>query len=129
MVLVISTGAIFPRPRHYSETPGSFDQEQRSLPLYRRSEHKFNMLKHILTSAPPLQHCYQDLEYMLETDASDGVIASVELKYAVHDKDMLALVRSFGHFRAEFAGTPHKILYEPQARERTTRTPVRASCC
>ena len=68
---------------------------------------------------------------MLETDASDGVLAGVlsqrhnedwlpvaffsktmlpaELNYAVHDKEMLAIIRSFGHWRAELAGSPHHV--------------------
>jgi transposase InsO family protein len=89
----------------------------------------FDQLKASLTSAPILQHYNPDLECMLETDASDGVVASVlsqkhggdwlpvaffsktmapaELNYAVHDKEMLAIIRSFGHFRAELTGSPH----------------------
>lgn len=66
---------------------------------------------------------------MLETDASDGVVAGVlsqkhgddwlpvaffsktmapaELNYAVYDKEMLAIVRSFGQWRPELTSTPH----------------------
>ena len=91
----------------------------------------FDTLKATITSAPVLQHYNVDLECMLETDASDGVVASVlsqkhgndwlpaaffskmmapaELSYAVHDKEMLAIVRSFGNWRAELQGTPHQI--------------------
>ncbi|KAK6581632.1 hypothetical protein PZA11_005329 [Diplocarpon coronariae] len=69
---------------------------------------------------------------MLETDASDGIVASVllqrygsewlpvayysktmapaKLNYAIYDKEMLAIIRSFGHFRAELAGAPHRIV-------------------
>ena len=94
-------------------------------------EHAFYLLKLALTSAPVLQHYRQDLPCLLETDASDGIVASVlsqlhgenclpvafysktmapaELNYAVHDKEMLAIIRSFGHFRAELAGAPPKI--------------------
>ena len=69
---------------------------------------------------------------MLETDASDGVVAGVlsqlhpdgswypvgyfskamapaELNYQVHDKEMLAIVRSFGHWRPELQGSPQQI--------------------
>ena len=68
---------------------------------------------------------------MIETDASDGVIAGVlsqqhdedwfpvayfsktmlpaELNYAVHDKEMLAIVRSFSNWRSELAGAPYQI--------------------
>ncbi|CAL3968262.1 unnamed protein product [Diplocarpon coronariae] len=33
-----------------------------------------------------------------------------ELNYAVYDKEMLAIIRSFGHFRAELARAPHRIV-------------------
>jgi transposase InsO family protein len=69
---------------------------------------------------------------MLETDASDGIIAGIlsqkhpdgnwypvgyfsktmapaELNYEIHDKEMLAIVRSFGHWRPELQGSPHQI--------------------
>ena len=65
---------------------------------------------------------------MLETDASDGVVAAVlsqlhpdgewypvgyfsktmapaELNYPIHDKEMLAIVRALGQWRAELSGT------------------------
>ena len=65
---------------------------------------------------------------MIETDASDGVIASVlsqqqpnrewhpvayysktiidaELNYPIHDKEMLAIVSSFQHWRVHLQGT------------------------
>lgn len=91
----------------------------------------FDALKDSLTSSPVLQHYRQDLECMLETDASDGVVASVlsqkhgenwlpvgfysktmapaELNYEVHDKEMLSIVKSFGYWRAELTSTPHQI--------------------
>ena len=36
-------------------------------------------------------------------------MAPAELNYAVHDKEMLAIVRSFSEFRAELIGNPHQI--------------------
>jgi len=91
----------------------------------------FDDLKLTLTSAPLLRHYRQDLRCLLETDASDGVVAGVlsqqhgedwfpvaffsktmlpaELNYAVHDKEMLAIIRSFGHWRAELTGAPHQV--------------------
>ena len=89
----------------------------------------FQELKRRLTEAPILQHYNYTLETMLETDASDGVIAGVlsqkypdgnwypvsyfskamapaELNYQIHDKEMLAIVRSFGHWRPELQGSP-----------------------
>ena len=65
----------------------------------------------------------------METDASDGVVAGVlsqrkddtdpwrpvgyfsktmlpaELNYQIHDKEMLAIVKNFQHFRADLART------------------------
>jgi transposase InsO family protein len=91
----------------------------------------FCMLKEVLTSAPLLRHYDHTLPCMLETDASDGVVASVlsqkhgddyfpvayfsktmqaaELNYEVHDKEMLAIVKSFANWRAELTSTPHQI--------------------
>ncbi|RAL60082.1 hypothetical protein DID88_000708 [Monilinia fructigena] len=91
----------------------------------------FDVLKSKLTSAPLLQHYDYNLPCMLETDASDGVIASVlsqkhgdewlpvayfsktmiaaELNYEVHDKEMLSIIRSLGHWKSELAGSPHQI--------------------
>jgi hypothetical protein len=91
----------------------------------------FIMLKEMLTSAPLLKHYDHTLPCMLETDASDGVVASVlsqkhgddylpvayfsktmqaaELNYEVHDKEMLAIVKSFANWRAELTSTPHQI--------------------
>jgi hypothetical protein len=92
----------------------------------------FKELKRRLMQAPILAHYDPFRESQLETDASDGVIAGVlsqqdekgeyypvgyfsktmapaELNYQVHDKEMLAIVRSLSHWRAELVGTPHKI--------------------
>jgi transposase InsO family protein len=91
----------------------------------------FDTLKETLTTAPLLQHYDHNLPCMLETDASDGVVASVlsqkheddwlpvafysktmqaaELNYEVHDKEMLAIVKSFAYWRAELTSTPHQI--------------------
>src|SRR5438552_9614491 len=69
---------------------------------------------------------------MLETDASDGVIAGVlyqrqsdgewhpvayysktmidaELNYPIHDKEMLAIVSSFQHWHVYLEGTPDTV--------------------
>jgi transposase InsO family protein len=92
----------------------------------------FQELKRRLTEAPILRHYDYALETMLETDASDGVIAGVlsqlhpdgnwypvgyfsksmasaELNYQIHDKEMLAIVRSFGHWRPELQGSSQQI--------------------
>jgi hypothetical protein len=91
----------------------------------------FSMLKEVLISAPLLRYYDHILPCMLETDASDGVVASVlsqkhgddyfpivyfsktmqaaELNYEVHDKEMLAIVKSFANWRAELTSTPYQI--------------------
>ncbi|QSZ28681.1 hypothetical protein DSL72_003181 [Monilinia vaccinii-corymbosi] len=91
----------------------------------------FDILKEKLMTAPLLQHYDYSLPCMLETDASDGVVASVlsqkhgddwlpvayfsktmaaaELNYEVHDKEMLSIVRSFSYWKSELAGSPHQI--------------------
>jgi hypothetical protein len=69
---------------------------------------------------------------MLETDASDGIVAAVlsqlhpdgewypvgyfsktmapaEMNYPIHDKEMLAIVRALGQWRAELSGTSKAI--------------------
>lgn len=92
----------------------------------------FQKLKDALVNAPLLlYHDYNRLS-RLETDSSDGVLAAVhsqkgpdeawhpvgyfsktmapaEINYEIHDKEMLAIVRAFGHWRAELQGSPHKI--------------------
>ena len=77
----------------------------------------------MLTSAPILQHYSEELETRIETDASDGVVAGVlsqkhgdqwlsvaffsktmnpaECNYQIHDKEMLAIVKSLEEWRPE----------------------------
>ena len=83
----------------------------------------FLKLKSMLTSAPILQHYNEGLETRIETDASDGVVAGVlsqkhgddwlpvaffsktmnpaECNYQIHDKEMLAIVKSLEEWRPE----------------------------
>jgi transposase InsO family protein len=83
----------------------------------------FQKLKSMLTSAPILQHYSEELDTRIETDASDGVVAGVlsqkhgdqwlpvaffsktmnpaECNYQIHDKEMLAIVRSLEEWRPE----------------------------
>ena len=113
----------------------------------------FEELKERLLSAPVLRHYDPELETMLETDASDGVVAGIlsqlhsdgewhpvaffsktmapaECNYEVHDKEMLAIIRSLSQWRAELQGigskvkiyTDHKALeYFMTKRELTSR--------
>jgi hypothetical protein len=89
------------------------------------------MLKEVLTSAPLLRYYDHILPCMLETNVSDGVVASVlsqkygddyfpvayfsktiqavELNYEVYDKEMLAIVKSFANWRTELTSTLHQI--------------------
>lgn len=92
----------------------------------------FMELKQKLISAPVLMHYNPKARSQIETDASDGVIAAVlsqlgndnqwhpvsyfsktmapaELNYEIHDKEMLAIVRSFKQWRAELHSSPFKI--------------------
>jgi hypothetical protein len=87
----------------------------------------FEELKCRLTSTPILAHYDASCESILETDASNGVVGGVlsqkqsdglshpvayfsktmapaECNYEIHDKEMLAIVRSLEHWRAELMG-------------------------
>jgi hypothetical protein len=92
----------------------------------------FEELKDRLCSSPILRYYDPALECLLETDASDGVVAAVlsqlhpdgewypvgyfsktmapaELNYPIHDNEMLAIVRALGQWRAELTGTSQAI--------------------
>jgi hypothetical protein len=92
----------------------------------------FEKLRTTLTHAPLLTHFDVDRHCLLETDASDTVIAAVfsqrgldgewhpvsyfsksmapaEMNYPIHDKEMLAIVRAFEHWRSELEGTGHLV--------------------
>jgi transposase InsO family protein len=93
----------------------------------------FDKLRTALTAAPILRHYRPELETMVETDASDGVIAGIlsqrtatdepwhpvgyfsktmspaELNYQIHDKEMLAIVKSLSQWRADLARTDKRI--------------------
>jgi hypothetical protein len=91
-------------------------------------ETAFVRLQELLTTAPLLAHYNPALPTQVETDASDGVIAGVlsqehpgsvwkpvgyfsktmtpaELNYQVHDKELLAIVKSLQQWRADLART------------------------
>jgi hypothetical protein len=97
-----------------------------------RCEQAFKELKRRLVSAPLLCHFDYSLPTRLETDASDGVVAGVlsqkqpdgewhpvayysqtmtgaELNYPIYDKEMLAIISSFQHWRPHLEGTPQTI--------------------
>src|SRR5450432_416806 len=92
----------------------------------------FEELKARLTGSEILRHYDPTLQSMIETDASDGVIAGVlsqlhldkewypvayfsktmapaECNYHTHDKEMLAIVKSLDQWRPELQGIAKKI--------------------
>jgi hypothetical protein len=88
----------------------------------------FDQLKATMLSAPILRYYEPERPTMVETDASNGVLAGVlsqqdprselwhpvaffsksmqpaELNYDIHDKEMLAIIRSLEEWRAELEG-------------------------
>jgi RNase H-like domain found in reverse transcriptase len=93
----------------------------------------FENLKSAFVSAPILCHFDPELRIILETDASDYVIAAIlsqvnennkirpvtfrlcsmqhaELNYNIHDKELLAVFDAFCAWRAYLEGTAHTIL-------------------
>jgi hypothetical protein len=88
----------------------------------------FEEIKRALLAIPTLAHFDPELPVILETDASDGVIAGVlsqthsdgknypvafyshvltgsELNWEIHDKELFAIVYAFTKWRAELAST------------------------
>lgn len=98
-----------------------------------KEQEAFDDLKKRFTTAPILQHFQPDLPLVLETDASDFAIAGVlshsidgklypiafysrklnnsELNYEIYDKEMLAIVEAFKHWRAYLEGSPNITVY------------------
>ena len=98
----------------------------------------FDRLKAAVTSDSVLHHVHPDLPFLLETDASNFAIGAVlsqfptsdtsditlchpvaffsrkflpaEINYTVHDKELLAIVDSFKHWRHYLLGTSHPVL-------------------
>ena len=92
------------------------------------SNKAFNALKHAFTTAPILSHFDPSHETIVETDASDYAIAAIlsqthpdtgilhpvafhsrtmnsaELNYEIYDKELLAIVEAFKHWRAYLEG-------------------------
>lgn len=102
----------------------------------------FEQMKVLLTTSPVLAYFQYGLETKLETDASDGVVSGVlsqnhngtwkpvgyysetmhgaEMNYGIHDKELLAIVRSLAFWRAELIGLqqgPFEILTDHRALE------------
>jgi transposase InsO family protein len=102
----------------------------------------FETLRSMLTKAPLLAHYDLDSQCLLETDASDTVVAAVfsqkgldgewhpvgyfsktmapaETNYPIYDKEMLAIVKALQHWRAELEGTkdPVEVITDHKALE------------
>ncbi|KAG1121331.1 hypothetical protein G6F42_012533 [Rhizopus arrhizus] len=98
-----------------------------------KEEKAFNALKTLFTSKPVLKIFSPDKPCIMETDASDFAIGSVlsqyddnnvlhpiayfsrklkssEINYEIYDKEMLAIVDSFIHWRHYLQDPPHKTL-------------------
>jgi len=93
----------------------------------------FQTLKTAFTTAPILQHFQPGLPIVIETDASDYALAGIlshmiegklypvafycrklsdpELNYEIYDKEMLAIVEAFKHWRAYLEGSADILVY------------------
>lgn len=93
----------------------------------------FRLLKEAFTTAPILRHFDPALPIILECDASDFAIAGIisqvnpetqeirpvafhartmgpaELNYDIYDKELLAIVETFQHWRAYLEGANHQV--------------------
>ena len=98
-----------------------------------KEEKAFNALKDLFTSKPVLKIFSPDKPCVMETDASDFAIGSIlsqhddkgtlhpiayysrklkpaEINYEIYDKEMLAIIDSFIHWRHYLEDTPHQTL-------------------
>ena len=97
-----------------------------------KAETAFKELKHRFTTAPVLGHIDAAKPVIIETDASDFAIGAVlsqrdsegklhpvtfhsrkfspvEINYEIHDKELLAIVDAFKHWRRYCEGAEHQI--------------------
>ncbi|KAF8748439.1 hypothetical protein RHS01_10846 [Rhizoctonia solani] len=97
-----------------------------------REQEAFQGLKDAITNAPVLCHADPTKPYFLETDASGAALGSIlsqrqedgrlhplgflsesfkgaEQNYDTHDKELLAIIRSFEYWRIFLEGTKHPI--------------------
>ncbi|KAF8751854.1 hypothetical protein RHS01_08605 [Rhizoctonia solani] len=114
------------RPLHNlvkKDTPWKWDTKE---------QEAFQALKDAITNAPVLCHADPTKPYFLETDASGAALGSIlsqrqedgrlhplgflsesfkgaELNYNTHDKELLAIIRSFEYWRIFLEGTVHPI--------------------
>ncbi|KAF8754250.1 hypothetical protein RHS01_06468 [Rhizoctonia solani] len=97
-----------------------------------REQEAFQGLKDAITNAPVLCHADPSKPYFLETDASGAALGSIlsqrqedgrlhplgfllesfkgaKQNYDTHNKELLAIIRSFEYWRIFLEGTPHPI--------------------
>ena len=112
---------VLARPLHHltkDNTPFRFDKE---------CQEAFCRIRDAILSPQVLRHWQPGLPTQIETDASDGVVCgilsqkypdgnwypiafysktmdSAQCNYAIHDKELLAIVRCFEEWRAELIG-------------------------
>ncbi|KAF8748062.1 hypothetical protein RHS01_11083 [Rhizoctonia solani] len=107
-------------------------QERHALEMGHKEQEAFQGLKNAITNAPVLCHANPTKPYFLETDASGAALGSIlsqrqedgrlhplgflsesfkgaKQNYDTHDKELLAIIRSFKYWRIFLEGTAHPI--------------------
>ena len=123
--------------KSYSEVTAPLTRLLRKDVKYEWGDHEiqsFNTLKEAFPSAPILQHFQPGQQIIVETDASDYAIAGVlshgdkdsqlhpvefysrklqpaELNYEIYDKELLAIVEAFKHWRSYLEGSANIKVY------------------
>ncbi len=92
----------------------------------------FEQLRSAISSSPVIIHPNPNKPFYVECDASDFAVGAVllermesgnlhpvayyskkllpaEMNYTVHDKELLAIVKAFEHWRHYLVGSPHRI--------------------
>ncbi|CCO30457.1 Retrotransposable element Tf2 155 kDa protein type 1 [Rhizoctonia solani AG-1 IB] len=73
----------------------------------------FHQIKIAISQEPVLAHPDESQPYTLETDASGAAMGAVfppaELSYDTHDKELLAIIHAFEHWRIFLEGTEHPV--------------------
>ncbi len=115
----------------FERTKPNGKNSQSSFVLTPEAKKAFEELKMAFTTAPVLRHFNPELPIRIETDASGYAIGGIlsqlhgelwhpvayysrkqipaETRYDVHDKELLAIMESFKHWRHYCEGSRHKI--------------------
>ncbi|KAF8749822.1 hypothetical protein RHS01_09855 [Rhizoctonia solani] len=122
----------WPTPTRVKEAVTQPSQEGHSLEMELKEQEAFQGLKDAITNAPVLCHADPTKPYFLETDASGAALGSIisqrqedgrlhplgflsesfkgaEQNYDTHNKELLAIIRSFKYWRIFLEGTVHPI--------------------